>query len=109
MKKLYDARFLSNASEAAPVMETLANMEVVEYDDHNGSFINLRYTCVPAQEIAKLAPYGVFPDGVGNMFADPEVLIPFLLKGIQELNERVAALESKPTRRTAAKKDVATE
>ena len=108
MKKLYDARFLNNASELAPVMETLADMSVMEYDDHNGSFIQSRYACVPAQEIGKIAPYGVFPDGIGNMFADPEVLIPYLLKGIQELNERVAALESKPARR-AVKKDVATE
>ena len=99
MKKLYDARFLSNPSEPAAVTDTLADMKVVEYDDHNGSFIQLRYTCVPAQEIAKVAPYGVFPDGIGNMFADPEVLIPFLLKGIQELNERVKALEEKPVSR----------
>ena len=107
MKKLYDARYLRNPGIVEPVSDVLFNLGVMEYDDNDGGLVSTRRVCVPAQELQKIAPYGVQSNGIGHMFADPEVLIPYLLMGIQELHKRVTKLESKPVRRTSTKKEAA--
>jgi hypothetical protein len=91
-----DARLKENITDAAPASDLIDAIQVRQFDwKSDGS--HQRYGMV-AQELAQVAPEAVHQpaDPEEMMAVDYSKLVPMLIKEIQSLRARVAALESQP-------------
>jgi hypothetical protein len=101
-KELYyqtsSLRYKTNIINLEDSLQKITSLRPVRYQDKN----RLTYSCgLIAEEVAKIIPDVVFKSKIEG-FEEPQIdginysdIVPFLIKAIQELNEKITQLENK--------------
>ena len=88
---LSDARLKENIVDATPKLDSLNKLRVVNFNLKQGLDKQKQIGLI-AQEVEQVFPGLVETDGEGTKSVKYSVLVPMLLKAVQELNAKVEAL-----------------
>ena len=94
MKSMTDERFIANIVPIEGALDKVMALVPVEYSSMQVDEAGRRYG-VTAQSVMKNVPAAGEQDGMGNLYCDPELLVPVLVKAVQELKAEVERLQRK--------------
>ncbi len=83
MKLLSDGRYMQKPEEVTDVLQGILGLTVRSCDDATGMG-GRRYTLC-GEEVAKVFPCAATVNGVGMYHVDYEMLVPILVRAVQEL------------------------